>query len=71
MKEKTKIATVAHQDVANYLPPRTLRTAVQTEGSICATSADIKNPDDETNGRIYEHDINTSSPEFKDGIQWD
>lgn len=50
-------ATAALTSVATYQPPRTIRTSVQAEGGFCA-SADVKNPDAETNGRVAPHQVN-------------
>lgn len=41
-----------------YESPLTKKTTVSLENSICAASADIKNPDNK-NGKIEEHQVNS------------
>ena len=42
---------------ATYESPMTRKTTVNLESGICASSADVQNPDSE-NGRIMEHEKN-------------
>lgn len=41
-----------------YESPHTKKTLVNVESGICASSIDIKNPND-NNGQIEEHEVNT------------
>lgn len=42
-----------------YESPQTKKTPVNLESGICASSADVQNPND-ANGQIEEHAVNTS-----------
>lgn len=48
-----------YKEKTMYESPQTRRTLVNMESGICVSSADIKNPDNEDNGRIEEHQVNT------------
>lgn len=53
-----------------YESPLTKKTTVSLENSICAASADIKNPDNE-NGQIEKHEINKDfNFTFDSGQDW-
>lgn len=45
------------KEKSKYESPQTTETLVSLENSICAASADVKNPN-EDNGRIQEHEVN-------------
>ena len=42
-----------------YESPQTKKTTVNLESGICASSADVENPDDANNGQIQEHEVNS------------
>lgn len=42
-----------------YESPQTKKTTVNLESGICASSADVQNPNDANNGQIQEHEVNT------------
>lgn len=42
-----------------YETPFTTHVRVEMESQLCAGSATVKNPDDNANGRIDAHDVNT------------
>ncbi len=44
---------------AMYESPVTKETPVNLESGICASSTNVQNPDDEDNGRIKGHEVNT------------
>lgn len=60
------------QEKAKYESPFTKKTTVILESSICAASANIKNPASE-NGRIEEHQLNTGFgfEGFQNPQDWD
>lgn len=64
-KEKCGLTTAA-----TYAAPTTLRTSVQTEGGICE-SADVKNPNVETNGRVAPHQVNDGFGYDYSSTEWD
>ena len=41
-----------------YESPQTKRTPVNLESGICASSADVQNPNNAENGQIEEHEVN-------------
>lgn len=42
-----------------YEAPRTKRLQVQLEAAFCAGSAEVRNPNDDTNGKIENQGVNT------------
>lgn len=48
-----------NKEKEKYESPLTKKTTVSLENGICAASADVQNPN-ENNGRIEEHQVNTS-----------
>lgn len=53
-----------------YESPHTKKTLVNVENGICASSTDIKNPDN-AEGRIEEHQVNTDFSFTFDDQNWD
>lgn len=49
-----------NKEKEKYESPLTKKTTVSLENGICAASADVQNPNDKNNGRIEEHQVNTS-----------
>lgn len=60
-----------YKEKTMYESPQTRRTLVNMESGICVSSADIKNPDDENNGQIEEHQVNTDFGFSFEQQQWD
>lgn len=58
------------REKAKYESPLTKKTTVILENGICATSANIKNPN-EDNGRIEEHAVNTDFGFNFNENEWD
>lgn len=59
------------KEKATYESPQTTRATVSLESGICSASADVQNPDNETNGQIEEHEVNKDFDfQFKDQY-WD
>lgn len=54
-----------------YESPQTKKTTVNLESGICASSADVENPDDANNGQIQEHEVNTDFGFNFNEQQWD
>lgn len=53
-----------------YESPQTKKTTVNLESGICASSADVENPND-ANGQIQEHEVNTDFGFNFNEQQWD
>lgn len=60
-----------YKEKTMYESPQTRRTLVKMESGICVSSADIKNPNDENNGQIEEHQVNTDFGFSFEQQQWD
>lgn len=60
-----------YKEKTMYESPQTRRTLVNMESGICVSSADIKNPNDENNGQIEEHQVNTDFGFSFEQQQWD
>lgn len=54
-----------------YESPQTKKTTVNLESGICASSADVENPDDANNGQIQEHEVNSDFGFNFNEQQWD
>lgn len=54
-----------------YESPHTKKTLVNVESGICASSIDIKNPDDKENGQIEEQKVNTDFNFTFETQDWD
>lgn len=50
-----------------YSAPSTTLTTVEMEGQICSASSEVRNPDDDTNGRIENQGINSEFDNFGGG----
>lgn len=59
-----------NQKQKEYETPQTTFVEVELEGNFCA-SADVKNPNDDTYGKIQEHEVNTDFKFSFDVEEWD
>lgn len=60
-----------NKERAKYESPQTTETIVSLESGICAASADVQNPNDENNGQIQEHQVNTDFNYNFNDQDWD
>ena len=52
---------------AIYTSPLTTLTVVEMEGQICGASAEVRNPEDDLNGKIENQSINADFDDFGGG----
>lgn len=60
-----------NKEKATYESPQTKKTAVSLESGFMQSSADIKNPNNDDNGKIEKHEVNTDFNFSFQDQEWD
>lgn len=59
------------QKKKKYEAPETKKTQVELEAGICAASTTIRNPDNEEQGKIKSHEVNSDFGYTFENSDWD